>query len=147
MGKTAVDGPLYGAKSLLWSASVKDAAASTGNTVFAALTTPTREDWYITEVHAFRGSTASTGFVLYVTDDSTTIATARVTSSAAASVGSTVLAPTSGEFEGLRVVAGSALTMGFNQGGSSVAASTAVAGWVYGYIRYIDSTRNLHTPS
>lgn len=145
MGLSQVSGPLYGAKSLLFADRIKDAAASTGTTVIGSINVPTGQDWYVTDVHAWRGSTASTGFQLVLSANSTTVATVSITSSLAGAAGQSVVTPTAGEFEGARITAGSSVTLSFNQGGSSVAASTAVAGWVYGYIRYVDSSRTLNS--
>ena len=145
MGKTSFSGPVFGAKSLLWTASLKDAAASTGATVIASINVPAGQDWYVCDIAAYRGSTASTGFVLRVTDDSSVVGSVAITSSLASQTNSTSLTPSAGEFEGVRCAAGSSMTMDFNQSGSSVAASTAVTGWVYGYIRYIDSSRTLNS--
>jgi len=141
MGRTRFSGPVYGAKALLWSAHIKDAAVSTTTTTMGSINVPTGQDWLITDIHAWRGSTVSTGFRLTVTDDSTTVGTVSITSSLASQTGQSAVTPAAGEDEGYIAAAGSSLTMTFDQTGSSVAASTAVTGWVYGFIRFVSSSR------
>lgn len=144
MGKTSYEGPVYGAKSLLWQVSSKDVANSTTPNQVAAITVPAGQDWYVTDFHVFRGSTHSTAFTATLTDDSTTVSTVPITSSLGGQMGSTIVTPTAGEFEGQRIAAGSSVSFNVHNGGSSVA-SSAVFGWVYGYIRYVDSSRTLNT--
>ena len=141
MGRTRFSGPVYGAKTLLWNWHKDNLPvfASSQATV-ASIVIPAGQDWFITEVHAGRGSTASTGFTMVLLDDSTNIASARVPSSVADSYGSTVLAPDGGEYEGKQVAAGSTLQL-MAVVGSSTVASTDCSAWVYGYIRFVDSSR------
>lgn len=148
MGLTRMSGPLYGAKSLLWSFSRSSTVApSTSITTFAQMIVPAGQDWYITDFHAFRESTHSTAFVLSLSDDSTratastrTVADVAITSSLAAQNASTVVSVDAGEYEGRRVAAGSTLTLQLANGGSSVTASPFTA-WAYGFIRFVSSTR------
>src|SRR3990167_2012900 len=142
MGKTAFSGPVYGAKSLLWSMQRDNTltASSLASTI-AAIRVPAYEDWYVTELKAYKGSTYSTAFVLQLTDDSTVIADVATTSSLAGVLMSTTPAADAGEYEGKRVAANSTLALVLADGGSTTAGSSNVAAWVYGYIRDIDSTR------
>lgn len=148
MGKTAFSGPVYGAKALLWMAHGDNLllTSSVTNTM-QAMQVPQYEDWYITEFKVYRGSSHSTAVTTTyeLADDSTVIANL-VQASGAASSGagalfSTTLTPTPGEYEGLQVVGGSTLAFQYNHGGSTVAVDSNVTAWVYGYIRYKDSTR------
>jgi hypothetical protein len=144
MGKTAYSGPLYGAKALLWAVNSKDIGNSTTANIVASIIVPAGQDWYATDIHAYRGSTHSTAFSAAFTDDSTTIGSVSITSSAAGVAGATIVTPTAGEFEGQRIAAGSSVSFTVHNGGSSVA-SSQVFGWLYGYIRYVDSSRTLNT--
>jgi len=144
MGKTAFSGPVYGAKSLLWNVSKDNVTASTGSTATVTIrqmAVPLYEDWYITEFRVFRGSTGSTGFIGALLDDSTQIASVAITSSLAAQFGSTTLTADAGEYEGVRVAAGSTMSLTLSNSGSSVVSSSDVGYSVYGYIRWISSTR------
>lgn len=146
MGKTAFSGPVYGAKSLLWSAHKDNqlpAATDTTTVTIAAVRVPAYEDWLITEVQGYRGSSGSTAVTTTwnVTDDSTVVANLVTTSSATGVLLSTSVAADGGEYEGLRVAANSTIAWTIGHGGSSAAISSDVTLWIYGYIRYIDSTR------
>ena len=146
MGKTALSGPLYGAKSLLWWVHRDDQlAAATSTTVdtIATIRVPSYEDWFVTEFKAYRGSSGTTSVTTTYTllDDSTSVADLATTSSAAGIMLSTIIAKTAGEYEGQRVAANSTLAVSIGHGGSSAAISSDVTFWVYGYIRYNDSTR------
>ena len=144
MGKTAFGGPVYGAKSLLLSVSRDNGSASTGSTAAVILTqmlVPAYEDWYATEFRVTRGSTGSTDFSVFVEDDSTNIASVASASSLANQHGSTTIAADAGEYEGKRIAAGSSLVIKMWNGGSSLVASSAITASLYGYIRWISSTR------
>lgn len=141
MGKTAFSGPVYGAKSLLWMAHRDNQVISTAVATFAGINVPAYEDWYVTELKAWRGSTGSTDFIVALVDDSTSVATVAITSSLAAVAGSTTIAATGGEFEGYQILNGSSLTLTVQNGNSSVVGSSDFTAWVYGFIRFIDSTR------
>lgn len=161
MGKTAFDGPLYGAKALLWSygpfADTHSTGASTGllNTNSVRVV-PSYEDWMITEVVAMASTNSTTaGHGLYLKSEggSTTgivrangqVSTATQTiasfTTGASSVfnGSTTVAATAGEYEGLWVPAGSTLRL--VSSGVSVMGTVQVN--VMGYIRYVNSTRSV----
>lgn len=145
MGKTAFSGPVYGAKSLLWAISKDNVTASTGSTATVtvrSMALPSYEDWFITEFRVYRGSTGSTAFVGALLDDSTQIASVAITSSLAAQFGSTTLTADAGEYEGVRVAAGSTIAVTLSNGGSSLVSSSDVGYSVYGYIRWINSTRS-----
>jgi hypothetical protein len=146
MGKTALSGPAYGAKSLLWMAhrdNPLSGATDTTTQLLQSVQVPTYEDWFVTEFKAFRGSSGSTAITTtyLLTDDSTTIGSLVTASSVAGLMLSTTLTPDPGEFEGVRVAANSTLAVTVGHGGSSEAISSDVTTWVYGYIRYVDSTR------
>lgn len=146
MGKTAFSGPVYGAKSLLWSVHRDNqlpAAGDTTTVTIASIRVPAYENWLVTEFKGFRGSSGSTAVTTTwnLTDDSTVIASLATTSSESGLMLSTTPAATPGEYEGVEVVANSTLAVTIGHGGSSAAISSNVTAWVYGYVRYIDSTR------
>ena len=146
MGKTSFQGPVYGAKSLLWAVHRDNqlpAANDTTTVTLAQVRVPAYEDWFVTEFKAFRGSSGSTAVTTTytLTDDSTTVATLATASSVAGLMLSTTPAADAGEYEGVRVVANSTLAITLGHGGSSAAISSDVTCWVYGYVRYVDSTR------
>lgn len=148
MGKTAFSGPVYGAKSLIWSfARSSTVAPSTSLHTFAQVIVPPGQDWFVTDFHAFRESTHSTAFVLSLSDDSSratastrTVADLAITSSASGVLASTIVTADAGEYEGRRVASGSTVTLQLANGGSSVAGGNFAA-WAYGYIRFVSSTR------
>lgn len=148
MGKTAYSGPVYGAKSLLWSYS-RNSTVPPSTALYAAaqMVVPAGQDWFFTDFHAFRESTHSTQFVVTLVDDSSraqassaAIAGLAITSSAVNQVASTVIAADAGEYEGRRVAAGSTLSLTVASGNSSVTSSPFGA-WAYGYIRFVSSSR------
>jgi hypothetical protein len=158
MGKTAFAGPVYGAKSLLWTygpyADVHSTGASTGllNTN-AVRVVPSYEDWYITEVAAYTSTNSTAaGHGIYLKSEggsttgivrldgvSTVSQTLASFTTGASSVftGSTTVAATAGEYEGKWVPAGS--TLRIVSSGVSVAGNVQLQ--VMGYIRFVDSTR------
>ena len=146
MGKTSFSGPVFGAKSLIFQSNLEVGVVSTAAVIIGSVVIPTGEDWYITSLHAHRASTASTGCVVTLLDDSTSIATARITSSLADAAGSTLLTPDSGEYEGVRCVSGSSMILTVIGANSSAAAltSSGVRAYVYGYIRW-NSTASTRT--
>ena len=156
MGKTAFGGPVYGAKTLLWS---EQETISTGGTtaLVCARAIPVYEDWFITEVYARYGtaastiSSAATAFLLKSEGGSTTgivrgdgyastVAQTLVTLSKTGST--TVLSSgarvtgSAGEYEGLYVPAGSTLRWV-----SSGVDAIKVNLQVMGFIRWVSSTR------
>lgn len=146
MGKTSFSGPVYGAKSLLWSVhrdNVLPAANDTTTLTIASIRVPAYEDWLVTEFKGFRGSSGSTAITQTwnLTDDSTVIASFATASSAAGLLLSTTPAGDAGEYEGVLVAANSTLSVTIDHGGSSAAVCSNVTGWVYGFIRFIASTR------
>ena len=161
MGYTRFSGPVYGAKSLLWSFGPYTQTGSTGAstalfTANASRPVPAYEDWYITEVE-FRTSTNSSvaaGHGVYLkSEGGSTVVPSRMDGKASTvaqtiaslvnAAGSTTwstlvtIAATAGEVEGLYVPAGSSLRI--------VSSGITLIGGgqmnVYGYPRYIDSTR------
>jgi hypothetical protein len=153
MGKTAFSGPVYGAKTLLWSHSQAvggNSPVSTAPVLLASMIVPSYQDYFITEINAYRASTASTAFKIELVDKSSrasastrVVGDAAITSSLADSVGSTIVTADGGEYEGRRVAAGSTLYLRLNSSNSSAAAlaSSGFSAWVFGFTRYIDSTR------
>ena len=161
MGKMAFSGPVYGAKSLLWSygpfADTHSTGASTGPlNANAVRVVPNYEDWYVTEVHlaVSTNSSAAATHALYLKSEggSTTgvarsngmVSTATQTVLSKANPAgsttwneSTFVSPTAGEYEGLWVPAGSTLRL--VSSGVSVMGNVQVN--VMGYIRFVDSTR------
>ncbi len=146
MGLSRMSGPLYGAKSLLWSVHRDNqlpAASDTTTVTIASIRVPAYEDWFITEFKGFRGSSGSTAVTTTwnLTDDSTVVASLATTSSESGLMLSTTPAATAGEYEGVYVAANSTLAITIGHGGSSAAVSSNVTAWVYGYIRFLSSTR------
>lgn len=162
MGKTAFRGPVYGAKSLLWTAG-PSAAASSGTSTVAAFAqpgysrrvVPAYEDWIITEAY-LTCSTASTvanaaQWILKTEGGSTTVprsngdaSTNAATILTIATGGSSnveksaIATVTAGEYEGTWCPAGS--TLRWVSSGASLPSLPCMQ--VMGYIRYIDSTRS-----
>jgi hypothetical protein len=139
MGKTSYDGPVFGAKSLLWSVQHDRAQGSTVAVTMGSITVPAGEDWLVTDLMVYRGSTHSTASVVALTDDSTQIADVAVTSSLAGVGGSTAVAKDTDEYIGKKVATGSVLALTVHDGGSSLA-SAGWQAWVYGYPRWLQSS-------
>lgn len=155
MGKTALSGPVYGAKCLLWS--FGPVTGTTGaSTVLVALNAnivvPPYEDWFPTEVRVACSTCSSVGnnFILkseggsttgilrtdYPSTVSQTLATVNTGTSTTLSTWAQITA-SAGEYEGKYVPAGSTLrwvSSGVNPMG-------AVKLEVMGYIRWVPSTR------
>ncbi len=160
MGKTAFSGPVYGAKSLLWTAGPSAAASSGTSTVAAFLqggysrrVVPAYEDWYVTEAY-LTCSTASTvagaaQWILKTEGGSTTLPRGGGNSTNAATIltiatggssnveGSAIAAVTPGEYEGTWCPAGS--TLRWVSSAASLPSLPQMQ--VMGYIRYVDSSR------
>lgn len=162
MGKTSFNGPVYGAKSLLWVAGPA-AAASTGTSTvlafvqpgYARRVVPLYEDWIITEAHLV-ASTASTvaggtTWKLKVEGGSTTVPRSNGQESTNAATiltidtggssnveGVGIAAVTPGEYEGTWCPAGS--TLRWVSSGASLPSAPMMN--CMGFIRYIDSTRS-----
>jgi hypothetical protein len=162
MGVTRFAGPVYGAKSLLKTLGPITGAQNTSTAAAftnASWTVPNYQDWFVTEVGLSVSTCSSSpqSFLLKSEGGSTTIparngpgngstiaqtltsfANAPTTST---SIGYTMntLTPTAGEYEGIWVPAGS--TMRFVSSCASAPGNLSVD--IYGYIRYIDSTRSV----
>lgn len=141
MGITRFSGPAYGAKALLYTVSRDNLANSTVVQTVASILVPTYQDWLLTEVHVFRGSTFSTALTVRVLDDSTAVASVAITSSLANVAGSTTVAADGGEYEGLAIAGGSSVVIDLANATSSVAGSSGITVALYGFIRWIASTR------
>lgn len=159
MGKTSFGGPVYGAKSLLWSfftPAQRSTGASTNLLDFHSIrVVPAYEDWYVTEMHVSASTNSSVaaaaGITLKTEGGSTTgiprpdgvstkAATLVAMTNPAGStswVGQSVITATAGEFEGAWVPAGSTLRL--ISSGVSILANVSVQ--VMGFIRYVSSTR------
>lgn len=145
MGKTAFSGPVYGAKSLLWSAYVP-VATSGASATYAVTTVPGYEDWYITETF-FACSSCSTGVAslssvtTFTIQENSSNLHSPVSMTSTASGVLTTLPADAGEFEGKRVRAGSTLAFVI-AGGSTAVASGSARAEMRGYVRFINSTRS-----
>lgn len=136
MGKTSFSGPAFGAKATLLS--VGPLAASTGSSaVFAGTIVPAGEDWYLTEVALHRNSTGSTNFVVSVHDDSTLVGSVGVGGSSIAASGIARFTPDVGEFQGVKVLSGSTITLSHSSHAGPNINLTAV---LSGYRRFVPST-------
>lgn len=159
MGKTAHDGPVYGAKGLL--CTFGPLAASTGASTGLAFTNsirvvPPYEDWFITEAHltvSTNSSVAAAHAVYLKTEGGSTTGILRsngqvgtntqtivsMVNAAGSTTWSTnaTATPAAGEYEGAFVPAGSTLRL--VSSGASVLSNLFVQ--VMGYIRWIPSTR------
>lgn len=161
MGKTSFNGPVYGAKSLLWVAGPAAAASTNASTVLAFLqggyakrVVPPYEDWIVTEAYLVC-STASTVananlWQLKTEGGSTTLPRSNgqastnaatilsIATGGSSNVGnSAIAAVTAGEYEGTWCPAGS--TLRWVSSGADIPTTPQMQ--VMGYIRYIDSTR------
>lgn len=169
MGKTAFNGPVYGAKANLWSYGpiACDTPSTASNTTGlykngSIRVVPGYEDWLITEFYADFSTCSSLGthsLILKSEGGSTTIpanleapgngstraqtlatATTPAATSTTAAVSVTVTKD-GREYEGAWVPAGSTLRVVYSHVGSTTA-EVMTGGWqVMGYIRYRDSTR------
>jgi len=161
MGITRFNGPVYGAKGLLWAVGPAAAASTSASTVnaytqpgFGRRTVPLYEDWLVTEVWGVC-STCSTvagavQYILKVEGGSTLVPRSNGQSSTNAANVATI---TGGGSSNLEKLATAGVTPGEYEGTWCPAGSTLrfVSSYadipvtpqfnVYGYIRYIDSTR------
>jgi len=161
MGITRFNGPVYGAKGLLWVTGPAAAAATSASTVlaytqggYAKRVVPAYEDWLITEAYLVC-STASTvaaacQWILKTEGGSTLVPRSNGQASTNAATiltiasggssnvnGAATAAVTAGEYEGTWCPAGSTLRWV----SSYADVPTTPQMQVMGYIRYIDSTR------
>jgi len=161
MGKTAFNGPVYGAKSLLWVAGPAAAASTSASTVAAFLqpgygkrTVPPYEDWIVTEAYLTCSTASSVAaaqqWKLKVEGGSTTVPRSNGQASTNAATiltiagggssnveGFATATVTAGEYEGTWCPAGS--TLRWCSSYADIPTSPQMS--VHGYIRYIDSTR------
>lgn len=161
MGKTAFEGPVYGAKSVLWVTGPAAAATTNASTVaaftqpgYSRRVVPAYEDWIITEAYLVC-STASTvaaacQWKLKTEGGSTTIPRANGQASTNAATiltitgggssnieGAAIAAVTPGEYEGTWCPAGS--TLRWVSSYADIPTSPQMQ--VMGFIRYVNSTR------
>jgi hypothetical protein len=139
MGKTSFSGPVWGAKSLLFSVQGDKGQGSSVAVTLGAVVVPPGEDWYITDFCCYRGSTESTGAIFALLDDSTSVATVSFASSVAGLTGSTQPTPDGGEYMGVRVAENSTLSITFIAGNSTLA-SSGLKGYVYGFPRWLQTS-------
>lgn len=153
MGKTAFAGPVYGAKSLLFSANFILGSSGASSHLDARTVIPPYEDWYITEctigtstnssggqTWKFKTEGGSSGLPRYQGQPSTvaqTLATIDAGASTSLNV-LTTLTPTAGEYEGVYVPAGSTVRLVSSGAGQP----SFVTATMRGFIRYINSTRS-----
>lgn len=161
MGKTAFKGPVYGAKSLLWTFGPYSETRSSGGTtglytLTASRVVPPYEDWFITEANltVSTNSSVAAGHAVYIKSEGGSTVGVTRDDGKASTVAQTVLTllsaggstnwstwatatPTPGEYEGVYVPAGSSLRI--------VSSGITLLGLmqlnVMGYIRYVSSTR------
>lgn len=157
MGKTAFSGPVYGAKSLLWSFGPVT-GTSQATTAVAAVTAfrqvPLYEDWYVTDAWVACSTCSSAGndFILKTEGGSTTgiprangVSTRNATIFTVNTNGSTTLSTmveitkSAGEYEGTWIPAGS--TLRFVSSGVNPQGQVSLQ--LMGFIRHIDSTRQV----
>jgi hypothetical protein len=152
MGKTAFNGPVYGAKSLLWSHSLATGSTGASTTLIAATVIAPYEDWYVTEVKAsfstgssagnsfiFKSEGGSSGLPRYQGQPSTVAQTmATINSGTSTSLNAvTTVTASAGEYEGLYVPAGSTVRVV----SSGVNGVSKLNIGIWGFVRFIPSTR------
>lgn len=160
MGITRFSGPVYGSKSLLWTLGPATGTQNTSTAIAflnASRPIPPYEDWFITEVGLSVSTCSSSpqSFILKSEGGSTTgisrapggypsTVAQNLTSFTAVTATSTTipwtlntLTASAGEYEGVYVPAGSTLRLV----SSCASAPGLLTAHIYGYIRYVDSTR------
>lgn len=155
MGKTSFSGPVYGAKSQLWSLGPFTSSTGASTIVIANRTIPPYEDWFITEFHLTCSTCSSVGnsWILKSEGGSTTgisrapggypstvaqtIFTINSGTSTSVSTNGTATA-SAGEYEGVYVPAGSSMRL--VSSGVNPVANLCVQ--IMGYIRFVSSTRS-----
>lgn len=148
MGKTAFGGPLYGAKSVLFCATMSAVSSGASTIAFAKTIVPSGERWYITEVHGFCSTNSSGAQILvkakggstsadFPTGTAGTLATITSGASTAGFSSLTILTPTAGEYEGRAVTENSSIRMV----STSVNPMSNVCVTLHGFRRWISSTR------
>lgn len=150
MGKTAFSGPVYGAKSNLFSFGPTRGDANGSTTLIASVVVPPYETWYLTELFASNAQATSNsstpkvilkvkgtaaGDAAFPTGNPGTAATLTGPTSTAGFNQVTTTTATAGEFEGYAAPANSTIRI--------VSSGTIgqLCGRVNGFIRFIDSTR------
>src|SRR6185369_10053663 len=126
MGKTAFSGPVYGAKSLLWSPFVLVVSSGGTTQTIAQTIVPVYEDWFITEAY-YACSSCSTGAAaassvasFVIKDDGSSMHINSFLGSTATGKLVTIT-PDAGEYEGKRIAGGSTITFVVAGGSSAVA--------------------------
>lgn len=149
MGITRFSGPVYGAKSGLFSIGPLTGSTGASTSLIARTVVPAYERWIITELAASASSNSSNFQVLLKAKGGSTSAdfpngnagTISSVASGASTVGFNLVAtpttPTPGEYEGYIVTENSSLRVV----SSGVNAPSNLFVHVRGFVRYIDSTR------
>ena len=163
MGKINFSGPVYGAKSLLWTFGPYTQTGTSGGTTVlytdnSVRVVPPYEDWFITEVNlmASTNSTVANGHKVFLkSEGGSTTGITRISGMFASTVAQTIATFTNAagssawstwatvtgspnEYEGLYVPAGSSLRI--------VSSGITLIGLlqlnIMGFIRYVSSTRS-----
>lgn len=141
MGLSRVSGPFYGSKATLASMAIATVSSAASAVVVFQTVIPVYEDWFATEWILARGSTGSTGFGAALIDDSTVVSSATLNSSVANASTLVTLTADGGEYEGVRMAAGSTITFSVSSP-SSQSASSAISLTLRGFTRFVSSTRS-----
>lgn len=131
MGTTRYSGPVYGAKTLLFSCFDTQVAADATDLEIFEINVPSDETWVITDVQAYC-DVQGNGGVVDVEDDGTSVLDANLTLVTKASAEATITAD-AGEDEGTVVAAGSKITVDVTNGATTAVDLLTVH--CYGYIR------------
>lgn len=162
MGKSALSGPVYGAKSLLWVFGPYTQTGTSGAstvlfTANAGVVVPNYEDWFITEINltTSTNSSVAAGHGVYLkSEGGSTTGITRISGQFASTVAQTIFSLvnaqgsttwstwatagiTAGEYEGIYVPAGSSVRVV----SSGVTLIGGLQLLVYGFIRFVSSTR------
>ncbi len=134
MGTTRFSGPVYGAKAVLFAASVASLATAQSAVEMFEIDVPATEDWLFCEATLYCTAAGSAAAAVSIKDDGTTVGSA-MTAIVNDSVGQT-FTPSSGEDEGLVVAASSNVTVVVATGTTTGPSNVMVA--VYGYRRSLN---------
>lgn len=157
MGLSRKSGPVYGAKSLLASASIATTSSGASTLLAASWVVPVYEDWFITEITGYCSSASSGGNTLTIKSEggstsaalrdwgagsnstkAQTIGTATWGTSTTGPILSTPAA-TAGEYEGVWVPAGSTVRAVLSSVVNPIANLNI---GIRGFARFISSTRS-----
>ena len=157
MGFSRQSGPVYGAKAVLAHASIATASTGASTALAASWIVPTGEDWFVCDVAGYCSTCSSGGNTVTIKSEggSTSAALrdwgAGSNSTKAQTIGSAnfgtsttgpiyaAFTPTAGESEGVWVPTGSTVRAVLS---SAAAAITNLNVSLYGYRRFVSSTRS-----